>query len=148
MRYLVVSVLNLFVLLLNIVVQPFKDRHDHFAESVSLAMLLLISRKCVMCVWRAVVVCVGVGLFLPMLECEACLGVGKLSGKEQWLLYETGKLADYAFMISWPCEWCKGSGETTALRRVMEDLPDHLATHKYYLEDAMHEILDRRENSP
>ena len=95
-----------------------------------------------------VVICAGVVLvFVPMVECEACGGLGTLSREEVPALFETRTWRIY-YATYWPCNWCKGSGETTALRKVLEDLPNHLDLRKEFGEYALRHIQDNRKSTP
>ena len=65
------------------------------------------------------VVCAAVVVaFVPMVECENCLGLGHITQEE--LQGQTNKHV----LGEWKWEWCEEAGRTTFWRKLFEDPPE------------------------
>ena len=90
------------------------------------------------------VVCAGVGVavFVPMVECEECSGIGKVTAKDAVLLESvTGAQPSGS-----PCTWCKGPGRTSLRKYVFEDPPDRL--QNYVPKEAILKFIEMRKDQP
>ena len=102
-------------------------------------------------------ICAGVGLaFVPLVECEACLGMGVVDHEELIKVVENRWGSAYALSgfnnrpqsELFPCEWCAMSGRTTALRKLTEESPPGRGLSREFGVDVLREIKLRRSSAP
>ena len=72
--------------------------------------------------------------FVPIVECDMCLGVGTMSGKDSSMLvhdmvnlrFDESNLppAGNWNKIEWSCPWCSGNSKITPFRRWGMEMPE------------------------
>ena len=97
------------------------------------------------------VIVAGVVLvFVPLVECEACAGVGTLTTDEWNALESSIKLNRDSGELAYSCEWCTGTDRTT-LWREMGDARQHNdhndSLRQTFGVDALHKILKNRQST-
>ena len=93
------------------------------------------------------VVCAGgVLVFVPLVECEACVGVGTLSFQELERLSTIHPVI--AILESYEeCGWCEMTGTTTGLRGTTCEPEPFLDLTMIFSEESLREILLQRKST-
>ena len=92
-------------------------RPDSKPRSAFLPILLLVV---------GFVICAGMTVFVPLVDCDVCLGVGSLSGYEFTILNPTTPLDDARNLWSIICEWCDETGKTTLWTKLYKTPPKYI----------------------
>ena len=86
--------------------------------------------------------------FVPLVECEACLGLGLTSGEElKWLIENRGTNVSMT-LSQFHCKWCADIGRTTVLREFLKEPSPNDDLSRVFERDAIHKILERRNYIP
>ena len=101
------------------------------------------------------VVIAGVVVFVPLVECNGCLGMGSWTVKEFNEIYapegnEPGDLSVAQLNeIMWSCRWCNGQGRISVSKRMFEEIPpdfDPFYSDSNY--EAIREVQRNRSSTP
>ena len=82
-------------------------------------------------------------VFVPMVECGGCVGVGTLSAQE---IHGEESARVHRDL---PCFWCKGTGKETAWQNVTAEYHTNFDSFvNYYGEAYLRDVLKNRKSTP
>ena len=94
-----------------------------------------------------VVIFVGVVMFVPLVECEGCTGIGALSIHELALVAGS-KFNSYNESAPLACSWCSGSGKWTLFSREFEEVRPGLCLRHFFPKYVFKFLHERRSCTP